>query len=153
MKRIFNKVNLMLTLVLLLGAISAAAIERPLAVNGRGVAALSQDASGNLVGNVTASGTATHLGAWTATGSVTFTTESGITRSHGYAHITASDGDKLEMEGNGILDPATGIDQGIFTITGGTGRFANASGSTNYVVSLNPLTGGFELTLVGSIDY
>jgi hypothetical protein len=153
MKRIFNKINIMLTLALLFGAISAAAIERPFALNGRGIATLSQDASGNLVGNVTGAGTATHLGAWTATGSVTFTTENGITHSHGYAHLSAADGDKLELEGTGVLDPATGIDQGIFTITGGIGRFANATGSTNYIVSLNPLTGGFELTMVGNIDY
>ena len=36
---------------------------------------------------------------------------------------------------------------------GGTGRFESASGSTNFVVAVNFLTGGFDLTAVGKIDY
>ena len=74
-------------------------------------------------------------------------------RSSGAATIIAANGDKLEVEVEGVLDPNTGMDQGTFHFVGGTGRFAGASGSANSVVTLNPLTGGFELTLVGKINY
>ena len=45
------------------------------------------------------------------------------------------------------------MDQGVFRFVGGTGRFAGATGSSNFVVSINPLTGGFDLTVVGKINY
>jgi hypothetical protein len=45
------------------------------------------------------------------------------------------------------------MDQGVFYFVGGTGRFEGASGSANFVVSINPITGGFDLTVVGKIDY
>ena len=54
---------------------------------------------------------------------------------------------------DGILDPIAGVDQGVFYLVGGTGRFEGASGSANFVVTINPLTGGFELTAVGRINY
>jgi hypothetical protein len=112
------------------------------------------DGAGNVIGgNVTASGTATHLGLWTAVGSVTFTPDNGVLRSNGAATFTAANGDKLEMVAEGALDPATFTDHGIFRFVGGTGRFAAVSGSADFVVTVNPITGGFELTLVGSINY
>jgi hypothetical protein len=57
------------------------------------------------------------------------------------------------MVAQGLFDPATATDHGIFHFAGGTGRFAEASGTADFVVTVNPLTGGFELTLVGTIDY
>jgi hypothetical protein len=153
MKRLFNRFINMLTIALLLGAIPVAAIERPFALSGRGVATITPGEGGVLLGTVTGSGTATHLGSWTTVGSLTFTPDNGLLRSHGYATITAANGDKLEMEVQGALDPATGTDQGIFTFIGGTGRFADVSGSADFVVSLDPVTGGFELTMVGRINY
>ena len=53
----------------------------------------------------------------------------------------------------GILDPVAAVDQGVFHFAGGTGRFEGATGDANFVVSINPLTGGFEPTLVGKINY
>jgi hypothetical protein len=53
----------------------------------------------------------------------------------------------------GILDQASGTDHGTFRFLGGTGRFEGVSGSAEFVVTLIPLTGGFELTLVGTINY
>ena len=47
----------------------------------------------------------------------------------------------------------TGVGGGLFRITGGTGRFANATGSMNAVVEQNFITGAYELTAVGKIDY
>ena len=155
MKR-FTKIRALLPILfLLIGTIPASAVERPFALNGAGVATLLTDGSGNPTGAIaTGSGTATHLGRWTVLGNVTYTPDSnGVLHSGGEATITAADGDKLRITIDGVLDPAAGIDQGIFHISGGTGRFENATGDANFVVTLNPLTGGFELTVVGKINY
>ena len=151
----FMKIRtLMLTAFLLLGTIPASAVERPFALNGAGVATLITDESGHLIGAIpTGSGTATHLGQWTVTGNVKYTPDNGVLRSSGDALLTASNGDKLQLQIDGILDPVAAVDQGVFRFVGGTGRFEGASGSANFVVHINPLTGGFELTVVGKIDY
>ncbi|HSE22623.1 MAG TPA: hypothetical protein VLB68_13235 [Pyrinomonadaceae bacterium] len=151
----FTKIRaLMIALFLLLGTIPASAVERPFALHGSGVATLLTDESGNLTGAIaTGSGTATHLGQWTVTGNVKYTPDNGVLRSSGDALLTASNGDKLQLQIDGILDPIAAVDQGLFHIVGGTGRFEGASGDANFVVSINPLTGGFDLTVVGKINY
>lgn len=154
MKRFTKIQTLMLTLFLLLGTIPASAVERPFALKGAGVANLIIDESGNLIGGTaTGSGTATHLGQWTVVGNIKYTPDNGVIRSSGDATLTAANGDKLQLEIDGILDPIAAVDQGVFRFVGGTGRFQGASGSSNFVVTINPLTGGFELTVVGKIDY
>ena len=75
----------------------------------------------------------------------------GVLHSSGEATLVASDGDKLQIQIDGILDPVAAIDQGVFRFVGGTGRFEGATGEANFVVSINPVTGGFDLTLVGKI--
>ena len=151
----FTKIRaLMITMFLLLGTIPASAVERPFALRGTGVATLITDESGIPIGAIpTGSGTATHLGQWTVTGNVKYTPDNGVLRSSGQATITASNGDKLQVEIDGILDPVAGMDQGVFHFVGGTGRFEGVSGSSNFVVTINPITGGFDLTVVGKIDY
>lgn len=151
----FTKIRaLMITMFLLLGTIPASAVERPFALRGTGVATLITDESGNLIGAIpTGSGTATHLGQWTVAGTVKYTPDNGVLRSSGDATITAANGDKLHVKIDGILDPIAAVDQGTFYFVGGTGRFEGVSGSSNFVVTINPLTGGFELTVVGKIDY
>ena len=152
----FTKIRtLMLTLLLLLGTMPVSAVERPFALHGSGVATLIVDPSGIPIGAVaTGSGTATHLGQWTVTGNPKYTPDNnGVLHSSGEATLTAANGDKLQIEINGILDPVAGVDQGVFYFLGGTGRFEGASGSANFVVNINPVTGGFELTVVGRIDY
>ena len=152
----FMKIRtLMITLFLLLGTIPVSAVERPFALKGAGVATLLTDENGNLIGAIpTGSGTATHLGQWTVTGTVKYTPDSdGVLHSSGEATLTAANGDKLLFQIDGILDPVAAVDQGVFYFVGGTGRFEGASGSANFVVSINPLTGGFELTVVGKINY
>jgi hypothetical protein len=147
--------TLMLTLLLLLGAFPTFAVERPFALKGAGVATLITDGEGHLIGATpTGSGTATHLGQWTVAGNVQYIPDqNGVLHSSGNATLTAADGDKLQITIEGILDPVAAMDQGIFHFVGGTGRFAGASGDANFVVSINPLTGGFDLTVVGKIDY
>ncbi len=154
MKRFTKIRTLMVMLVLLLGTIPASAVERPFALNGAGVATLNTDESGNLIGGTaTGSGTATHLGQWTVLGNVKYTPDNGVLRSSGEATITAANGDKLQVQIDGILDPIAAVDQGVFYFVGGTGRFEGATGNANFVVTINPLTGGFELTIVGKINY
>jgi hypothetical protein len=155
MKPVTKIRTLMLTLALLLGTIPASAVERPFALKGAGVATLITDEAGHLVGAIpTGSGTATYLGQWTVTGTVHYIPDSnGVLHSSGEAALTAANGDKLNFQIEGILDPVAAVDQGVFRFVGGTGRFEGASGTSNFVVSINPLTGGFELTVVGKIDF
>jgi hypothetical protein len=155
MKRFTQIRTLMAILFLFLGTMPAAAVERPFALNGAGVATLVIDEQGHLIGATpTGSGTSTHLGNWTVSGNVQYTPDSnGVLHSSGDATLTAANGDKLQIRIDGILDPVAAVDQGLFYFVGGTGRFTNASGAANFNVSINPVTGGFELTVVGKIDY
>lgn len=155
MKRLMKIRTLIPMLFLLLGTIPVSAAERPFALSGTGVATLIVNEAGVPIGAIpTGSGTATHLGQWTVSGNVKYTPdENGVLHSSGDATIVASNGDKLQVQIEGILSPAAGMDQGVFHIVGGTGRFENATGDANFVVQLNPVTGGFDLTVVGKINY
>lgn len=154
MKRFMKIRTLMPILFLLLGTIPVSAVERPFALSGTGVATLIIDESGNVIGGTpTGAGTATHLGQWTVVGSVHYTPDNGVIRSSGDATITAANGDKLQVQIEGILDPVASEDHGVFRFVGGTGRFEGATGTANFVVTINPMTGGFSLTAVGKIDY
>ena len=153
--KLFTKIRtLMPVLFLLLGTLPVSAVERPFALNGAGVATLITNEAGIPIEAIaTGSGTATHLGQWTVSGNVKYTLDNGVLRSSGLGTIIAANGDKLQVQIDGILDPVAGVDQGVFTFMGGTGRFEAASGTANFVVTLNPLTGGFDLTAVGKINY
>jgi len=162
MKRILNSTVIALVAFLLIGTLPVMAIERPFALNGNGVATFIFDGAGNLVGaDVTSSSTATHLGLCTTVGRVNYTPANdpnhpGRLLSSGSGTITAADGDKLLIEFDGVLDPPqgiTGMDKPHFRFVGGTGRFAGAQGAAEAVVVVNLLTGAFELTMVGNIDY
>lgn len=112
---------------------------------------------------VTSSSTATHLGLCTTIGVVNYTPANdpdhpGRLLSSGSGTITAADGDTLLIEFSGVLDPpapgsTTGMDKPVFHFVGGTGRFAGASGTADAVVVVNLITGAFEITMVGKIDY
>lgn len=154
MKHFTNIHTLMLTLFMLLGTIPVSAVERPFALKGSGVGTIITDEAGNPIrAIVTGAGTATHLGQWTTAGTVNYTPDNGVIRSGGEGTLTAANGDKLNFRIDGILDPVAGVDQGVFYLVGGTGRFEAASGALNFVATVNLLTGGFELTAVGKIDY
>lgn len=161
MKRISKLTLIALTaVVFLLGTLPVGAIERPFALNGRGGSTFITDEAGNLIGaDVTSSGTATHLGLWTSAGKVNFTPDpvTGRILSSGSGAFIAANGDQLKFEFNGSLEPNpdtnTGTDIGVFRFIGGTGRFVGASGTVDAVVVINLLTGAFELTMVGTVDY
>jgi hypothetical protein len=158
MKRSLSIKFLVLTLTLLVGSLAVTATERPFSLNGRGVAIPIVDSNGNVVGaEPTGSGNATHLGMFTNTGHVDFTPDPSnptILHPSGGGVFTAANGDKLNFViVVGALDLTTGIGTGDFEFTGGTGRFANATGHTSGVIQQNVITGAYELTLVGNIDY
>ncbi len=158
MKRFLTIRMLVLALTVLVGSIAVVAADRAFSARGAGVAAFIMDGNGNVVGaDVTGSGHATHLGQFTNTGKVQFTpdpVDPNIVHPSGEAVFTADIGDKLSIViENASMDLTTGIATGQFRFTGGTGRFANATGVTDVVVEQNFLTGGFELTMVGKINY
>jgi hypothetical protein len=158
MKRNLIVRSLALTISLLLGFLPVQAAERPFSWNGSGSSTFFTDASGNLAANVTVSGTATYLGLWTATGTVHFTPDPdpshpGRFLSSAALPVIAANGDTLNIELHGDLDPAAGMDTGPIQFVGGTGRFAGASGSGQFVVELNPATGAFKTTVVGKINF
>ena len=158
MKRSLTVKILVLTLTLLVGSLAVTATERPFSLNGKGIAIPILDGNGNFIGaEPTGSGNATHLGMFTNTGRVNFTPDASnpnILHPTGGGVFTAANGDKLNFViVNGALDLTTGIGTGDFAFAGGTGRFANATGHTSGVVQQNIVTGAYELTLVGTIDY
>jgi len=158
MKRSLFIKSLALTFTLLVGSLAVTATERPFSLNGTGIAIPILDGNGNVVGaNPTGSGNATHLGMFTNTGHVDFTPDASqpnIVHPSGGGVFTAANGDKLNFVIiNGALDLTTGIGTGDFAFTGGTGRFANATGRTAGVIQQNVITGAYVLTLVGNIDY
>ena len=158
MKRSLFTKFLVLTLTVLFASFAVTATERPFSANGKGIATPIFDASGNVVGvEPTGSGNATHLGVFTNTGKVNFAPDpsnSNIVIPTGEGVFTAANGDKLNfIITGGALDLTTGIGSGDFEFTGGTGRFAKATGHTAAVVQQNFVTGAYEITLVGNIDY
>ena len=158
MKHSLSMKFLVLMVTLLVGSLAVTATERHFSLNGTGVAVPILDSRGNVVGaEPTGSGNATHLGMFTNTGKVSFTPDASnpnILHPSGGGIFTAADGDKLNFVIiTGALDLTTGIGTGDFDFTGGTGRFANATGRTSGVIQQNVITGAYELTLVGNIDY
>ena len=158
MKRSIGIKILVLTLTLLFGSFAATATERPFSCSGGGVAVPIINEAGQPIGiDVTGSGNATHLGLFTTLGKIFFSphpTDPTQIIPSGQATFTAANGDKLVIvvaEGSQSL--ITGIGTGHFNFAGGTGRFANATGTISYVVEQNFVTGAYTITAVGSIDY
>ena len=161
MKRKLNVTVLTLTAVVLLGSISVMAIERPFALNAKGIATFITDEAGNPVSaNVSSSGTATHLGLSTTVGTITFSPDPdnpGRLLTSGTGTMTGANGDTVQLELNGALEPtpgsATATDKFVIRFVGGTGRFAGAHGTGNGIVVVNLPTGAFEITMVGDINF
>ena len=158
MKRYLGIKILVLTLTLLVGSVAASATERPFSLSGGGIAVPILNESGQPIGiDVTGSGNGTHTGQFTTLGKVFFNPDpNDPTRiiPFGEATLTASNGDKLTfVVADGSQSLITGVGSGHFSFTGGTGRFANATGIISYVVEQNFLTGAYTITAVGSIDY
>ena len=99
-------------------------------------------------------GTATHLGKFTEhlTGQVNVLTGSAT----GTATFTAANGDTLTASVSGQAtetSPGVASIVEVYTITGGTGRFAGAAGTFTGEITLNLATGVSSGTLSGTIDH
>ena len=147
MKRYISLLVLALSVFPLLSS-PAEAAERPLRLNGSGTV---------INGVIQATGRASHLGLWSEVGTLSFSPDpNNPTRVlvTGDALFTAADGDELRgVIAEASLDLITGIGTGTFSFEGGTGRFADATGTAGFTVLQNLATGTFEISALGSIDY
>lgn len=158
MRRFINIKSLILVFALLLGIIPVNATERPFASNGNGTAAFITDSAGNVVGaNLTLSGHGTHLGLFSGTGKIEFVPDANdpnIVHPSGEVTYVAANGDRLPtVIENGRMDLRTGIATGDMVFQSGTGRFEGVSGRAAIVVVQNFVTGAYEFTMVGSLNY
>ena len=110
-------------------------------------------------GTGTGSGQATHLGRFTQEGMVVVDADGSA---EGTEVFTAANGDQLFMEVKGAptdeCGPAT-IEFipicGTFTVTGGTGRFSDASGKADFVgvIAFNGIDITVTVAFAGTIQY
>jgi hypothetical protein len=93
-------------------------------------AALPPSLGGAGLANFLGTGQVTHLGKAGQEGSLTLEepVAPGVFPGSGSVTMTAANGDTLTFDFFGCLNAATGEGIGTFKFTGGTGRFANASG-------------------------
>lgn len=112
-----------------------------------------------LAGTTTASGQASHLGAVTGSGTDCITPTSAYTSvfSNGKLSVIAANGDELRADYSGNLSPSATppvfVINGTYRITGGTGRFANASGTGTVGGLENLVTHQGQLEFKGSLTY
>lgn len=74
----------------------------------------------------------------------------------GSVTITATNGDKLYFDYQGILNAATGEGFGLFCFTGGTGRYAHATGGGFFSADIDttlPSAQPMNVLLLGRIKY
>jgi hypothetical protein len=100
------------------------------------------------------SGVATHLGRYSEAGTVSFTPTSDPAVLHvdGSIVYTAANGDELHASISGELNTATGVVAASVSYVGGTGRFANATGTSSLSGQLGA-DGAISVTVRGKIDY
>lgn len=96
--------------------------------------------------NITAEGTATHLGrnTWFAASEVTYAGQQTAAGS-----FLSASGDELSWEGGGVvstLEDGTRVFSGEWTVTGGTGRFDGATGGGSYEGSAMETAGQIAFT-------
>ena len=156
MKRLITVTSLILALLLAIIPVSAS--ERPFASSGNGVASFIIDGGGNVVGaNLMLSGNGTHLGSFSGTGKIDFVpdpNDPNIVIVPGEITYVASNGDRLPtVIENGRMDLRTGIATGDMVFQSGTGRFEGVTGKAAIVVVQNFVTGAYEFTMVGNINY
>lgn len=121
-------------------------------------AALPPTFGGAGLANFLGSGQVTHLGKAGQAGSLTLEEPvgPGIFPGSGSVTMTAANGDTLTFDFVGYLHAATGEGIGTFNFTGGTGRFAGASGSGDFYALIDlsqPVAQGMSVVLDGHIRY
>ena len=107
--------------------------------------------------NFTGGGPVTHMGNTKQTGTLVLEAPvaPGIFPGFGSVTITAANGDQVTFDYEGFLDALTGEGTGTFTFTGGTGRFAGATGQGTFdaLIDLSlPANQPMAVTLNGQIS-
>jgi hypothetical protein len=109
-------------------------------------------------GTTTGTGKSTHLGKISFTASDCVTPMEDHFTFKGKLTITAANGDKITGDYSGSFIPLNtppiySLSDAKFEITGGTGRFSNASGSADLQGSQNIQTGKGKIEADGTISY
>ena len=148
-------VALLLGILLVSTTLAAASARKPLPLKGSIEALETYRVSGpTMFVTATGSGEATHLGRYTVTYEVQVDLPSG-TGTGLSAQYVAANGDRLFAEGSGQAtpteDPSVFVVVETFTITGGTGRFADATGNFTETRRVNIETGVTSGTIDGNI--
>ena len=148
-------VGLLLAILVVGAALASTSSNKPLPFKGSIESVETYQANGPTVFvTATGSGEATQLGRYTVSYEVEVDLPTG-TGTGLSAHFVAANGDSLFAEGTGQATPTE--DPAVFsivetlTITGGTGRFANASGSFTLNREVNLATGETSGTISGTI--
>jgi hypothetical protein len=108
--------------------------------------------------NFEGGGPVTHMGNTTQTGTLYLEAPNsdGLFPGYGSVTITAANGDQLTFDYEGLLNPLTGEGYGTFTFTGGTGRFAGATGGGTFDASIDvslPDDQPMTVVLDGTINF
>lgn len=150
-----SRVRVLIALVLMSGILGAAAPEADSAsvpFNGNIVAAITgQDVQGptEVVVTTAGSGNAAHIGRFTSAEELHLNPQTGSFT--GTITFTAANGDELACTLTGQFGPANAA-AGEYVITGGTGRFADASGGASFSVSMTGAT-TFRVNFTGDISF
>ena len=146
----FRGLTRMLLCVTVLSVLTsfASANSRPFKLSG--ITLLTPREGNTFSWNMDGAGTGTHLGNWTNTGVFVLEPKNG--QGTGVVDLVAANGDHLFFTSVGSADPYGQI-TAIYTITGGTGRFEDASGSGDFLGQLAPDISSITYTVNGTIDY
>jgi hypothetical protein len=102
-------------------------------------------------------GPVTHMGNTTQAGTLMLVPKDArFFYGQGSVTITAANGDTVSFDYFGLLDSMTGEGPGTFTFTGGTGRFAGATGGGTFSALIDlslPADQPMTVTLDGQISY
>jgi hypothetical protein len=154
MKHYLHKMRISLLTFALVGlsAVTALAVTRPFHLVEHGTLTVTKDGD-NLVLISDGTGTATHLGRFELHRTATLKpTMEGELEVDGQATLTAANRDQLEASIKGTLNPQTGKAVLIYEWKGGTGRFQNATGTTVWLVQVNP-DQTYDVVADGVINY
>jgi hypothetical protein len=143
---------------------AAKGTDRPLTGASTGSASVVIEATGSITGTASYTGNLSHLGTVTGSDVATFSFTGPATfRYTGTDTVVAANGDELfsTVSGSGAFtSPTTSESTQVNTITGGTGRFADASGTftvtiSSVIVSISATseTSDFTDTIKGQISY
>ena len=153
MKHYLSKISLMILVLVIFTALTALAHTRPFHLVEHGTLTPVENQPGHFIAEGT--GTATHLGSILVHRTLALspsTDGSGLLDVEGEATLVSADGSELRTGLEGTLDPVTNHAILTYGFEGGTGRFANARGTTTWQVDINK-DGTYDVVADGVINY